>query len=144
MRISDWSSDVCSSDLLGQRAALRAEIDHPGRGLVGRPRCGDAGAQRVDHHHHAGAAAEGAVIDAAVVAFGVVARVPAQQRQQPALLRAPDDAVAGDPGAVFGDQADDVAAPGWWSREWGLGTGGRTIGRASRRDRSGSEVWITW
>src|SRR3546814_7790141 len=98
MRISDWSSDVCSSDLLGQRAALRAEIDHPGRGLVGRPRCGDAGAQRVDHHHHAGAAAEGAVIDAAVVAFGVVARVPAQQRQQPALLRAPDYAVAGDLG----------------------------------------------
>src|SRR3546814_11808430 len=79
---------------LGQRAALRAEIDHPGRGLVGRPRRGDAGAQRVDHHHHPGAAAEGAVIDAAVVAFGVVARVPALPRQQPALLRAPDDAVA--------------------------------------------------
>src|SRR3546814_4398076 len=98
---------------------LFRSIDHPGRGLVGRPRRGDAGAQRVDHHHHAGAAAEGAVIDAAVVAFGVVARVPALQRQQPALLRAPDDAVAGDLGDELGEQADDVDAHGWWSRDWG-------------------------
>src|SRR3546814_18550419 len=95
------------------------------RSVVGRPRRGDAGAQRVDHHHHPGAAAEGAVIDAAVVAFGVVARVPALQRQQPALLRAPDDAVAGDLGDEFGEQADDVDAHGWWSRDWGLGTGER-------------------
>src|SRR3546814_17299247 len=63
------------------------------------------------------------VIDAAVVAFGVVARVPAQQRQQPALLRAPDDAVAGELGDEFGEQADDVDAHGWWSRDWGMGTG---------------------
>src|SRR3546814_11054373 len=28
MRISDWSSDVCSSDLLGQAAAHRAVLDH--------------------------------------------------------------------------------------------------------------------
>src|SRR5690606_35572742 len=97
---------------LGQRAALRAEVDDPGRGLVGRAHRGDAGAQRVDHHHHAGAAAEGAVIDAAVGAFRVVAWVPAVQRQQPALARAPDYAVAGDLGDEFGEQADDVDAHG--------------------------------
>src|SRR3546814_5530056 len=31
MRISDWSSDVCSSDLNGQAAQDQAGADHPGR-----------------------------------------------------------------------------------------------------------------
>src|SRR3546814_1593816 len=29
MRISDWSSDVCSSDLLGARAAIDRPPEHP-------------------------------------------------------------------------------------------------------------------
>src|SRR3546814_16801759 len=38
MRISDWSSDVCSSDLAGQHLA---EADHPG--AVRRGKAGEAG-----------------------------------------------------------------------------------------------------
>src|SRR3546814_10849200 len=34
MRISDWSSDVCSSDLETGTAALRAEFPNPGRLLL--------------------------------------------------------------------------------------------------------------
>src|SRR3546814_5262052 len=37
MRISDWSSDVCSSDLLVRRLLLGVDQDHVGAGrLVGR------------------------------------------------------------------------------------------------------------
>src|SRR3546814_1066911 len=31
MRISDWSSDVCSSDLIGQAPAVECLIDPPGQ-----------------------------------------------------------------------------------------------------------------
>src|SRR5690606_8438733 len=60
-------------------------------------------------------------IDATIVALGVVARIPAVQRQQPALLRTPDDAMAGDLGDEFGEQADDVDAHGAGIGDWGLG-----------------------
>ena len=71
-----------------------------------------AGTQRIDEHHHARASAERAVVDAAVVAFGVVAGIPAMQRQQPAFLRPPDHAEAGALGDEFREQADDVDAHG--------------------------------
>src|SRR3546814_15974476 len=60
MRISDWSSDVCSSDLAGARAGEGygvglSDVSGPGRrgtvvrrsaGIVGRdPRCGSARAE---------------------------------------------------------------------------------------------------
>src|SRR3546814_3756906 len=39
MRISDWSSDVCSSDLLGQAVDLAiAHLQHPARVLQHGPR----------------------------------------------------------------------------------------------------------
>ena len=66
--------------------------------------------RRVDQHDHARPAAERAVVDAAVVALGMVARVPAVQRQQPALPCPPDHAEAGALGDEFGEQADDVDA----------------------------------
>src|SRR3546814_7198195 len=54
MRISDWSSDVCSSDLLAQHVAQVALLGHrPVAGLfdqVMRRQPADFGAQR---HHHA-------------------------------------------------------------------------------------------
>src|SRR3546814_1439815 len=48
MRISDWSSDVCSSDLSGRSwAALLGQV--PGKQLVGdRPAVGEAAADLVD------------------------------------------------------------------------------------------------
>src|SRR3546814_20886502 len=60
MRISDWSSDVCSSDLQGARAAARGEAH---RHLVRRFRARDAGVidlatvdgRDLARHHDAGA-----------------------------------------------------------------------------------------
>src|SRR3546814_12778708 len=64
MRISDWSSDVCSSDLAGARAGEGygvglSDVSGPGRrgtvvrrsaGIVGRdPRCGCARAEGRGH-----------------------------------------------------------------------------------------------
>ena len=97
---------------LGQRAALGTEIDDPGRGRVGSAGRADRRAQRVDHHHHARPPAEGTVVDAAIVALGVVARIPAVDRQQAALLRAPDHAERGALGDELGEQADDIDAHG--------------------------------
>src|SRR3546814_7268532 len=45
MRISDWSSDVCSSDLVGAGAARGAQRHGPGRGAGRRP-CGEARRRR--------------------------------------------------------------------------------------------------
>jgi hypothetical protein len=80
-----------------------------GRG-IGRTRGVQAGTERVDQHDHAGTAAEGPVVHATIVAFGVVARIPAVQRQQAALLRATDHAETRALGDEFGKQADDVDA----------------------------------
>src|SRR3546814_10495624 len=48
MRISDWSSDVCSSDLLGPDRGDRAAQDAVGQGLVARlsPRRADPDLRR--------------------------------------------------------------------------------------------------
>src|SRR3546814_14260203 len=59
MRISDWSSDVCSSDLLVQEggrhspverriAAVQAAVHHPHHGAAGIDH-GRAGGARLDH-----------------------------------------------------------------------------------------------
>src|SRR3546814_12166621 len=64
MRISDWSSDVCSSDL----------------------------------------------VHAAIVALGVVPRVPAMQREQAPLHCPPDHAVPGQLGDELREQGDEVDA----------------------------------
>ena len=77
---------------------------------VGIARGANSSAQRVDHHHHARTTAERTVIDPTVIALGMVARVPAMDRQQPALAGAPDHAMRGELGDEFGEQADDVEA----------------------------------
>src|SRR3546814_7416830 len=74
MRISDWSSDVCSSDLLGQPAVEGAGVEAPGdhgvgdRLLVRRVLRGDEAersvavpGEQLGHrvHHHVGAVLEG-------------------------------------------------------------------------------------
>src|SRR3546814_2395704 len=41
MRISDWSSAVCSSDLQGLRLDPLAGVDHQDRALAGRQRAAD-------------------------------------------------------------------------------------------------------
>src|SRR3546814_3310641 len=50
MRISDWSSDVCSSDLAGQHSALRGPVDQPQR----RPQVAGCEARllRAGHRFH--------------------------------------------------------------------------------------------
>src|SRR3546814_16366184 len=66
MRISDWSSDVCSSDLLG--AAALEVVDQAAGG-------GDedvhAAAQVVDLRAHAGATEDGGDVQAQVAAIGL-------------------------------------------------------------------------
>src|SRR3546814_17156056 len=41
MRISDWSSDVCSSDLQAERDGRQAEADHPLHGAAEQEDGGD-------------------------------------------------------------------------------------------------------
>src|SRR3546814_20160237 len=46
MRISDWSSDVCSSDLVGQRRSLRRQARLPDRHFGERQALARRGAKR--------------------------------------------------------------------------------------------------
>src|SRR3546814_2076663 len=72
MRISDWSSDVCSSDLLdrlgdpGQEAGEGKAEEHPADRLAPfGPRLvihGEAGGGQAEHHHRKEARHEGAGI----------------------------------------------------------------------------------
>src|SRR3546814_3509828 len=57
MRISDWSSDVCSSDLFSPHQMERSILDRPVQvdpALLGRERTifGGIGAQFVEHESH--------------------------------------------------------------------------------------------
>ncbi|EEF93666.1 hypothetical protein CATMIT_01702, partial [Catenibacterium mitsuokai DSM 15897] len=88
----------------------------PRRRRIGRTRRGDGRAQRIDQHHHARAAAERTLVDAAVIAFGVIARIPAVHRQQPTLAGAADHAERRALRDELGEQADDVDAHG--ARRW--------------------------
>src|SRR3546814_18557355 len=77
MRISDWSSDVCSSDLLGRVDDLGESAGAQQR-AIGRRRAGGAGAGEVDaeRQHRVGAGVDlcvGAKIQAVVVERGLVA-----------------------------------------------------------------------
>src|SRR3546814_1435160 len=56
MRISDWSSDVCSSDLLGEAAGHRRRNRHAGSGQVGR-HSGGAWQRAAGHPGHVTTAA---------------------------------------------------------------------------------------
>src|SRR3546814_7152012 len=69
MRISDWSSDVCSSDLLLPpfRGGGEGRIDHVGA------------------HDHAGATPEGGVVHAAVFIAREVPDVQNVERPEPTL-----------------------------------------------------------
>ena len=89
---------------------LRAEVDGFRRRGVGFACGADRRAHGIDQHHHARAAAERTIVDAAVIAFGVIARIPAVQRQQATLAGTPDHAMRGELGDEFGEQADDVEA----------------------------------
>src|SRR3546814_4877434 len=48
MRISDWSSDVCSSDLQGAASARDDDVDQPGRGEHRTDRRAVAGRDHLD------------------------------------------------------------------------------------------------
>ena len=52
--------------------------------------------QRLGHHHHAGPAPVGPVVDPAVIVRREIARIPRLQLAQPFLERPARDAVAGD------------------------------------------------
>src|SRR3546814_1943552 len=61
MRISDWSSDVCSADLAAQdEDSSKRPIDHPRKGVIRRGgeakrrHRDEAGADRIDHRHVGG------------------------------------------------------------------------------------------
>src|SRR3546814_11575700 len=94
MRISDWSSDVCSSDLIGRKRAGTGagddvdvvRVDQPGAGItVGRAGV-DADAAQVD-------AAAGGLDETAIAAAGAAAGTQ----------------VAEDAGAVGAEQLDAAA-----------------------------------
>src|SRR3546814_6061405 len=82
MRISDWSSDVCSSDLrpgprLIEPPAARTEID-PWSGTIL-----DRGERRIDDirpHDHTGAPTERGIVDGAVLIARETADVQRFQR----------------------------------------------------------------
>jgi hypothetical protein len=97
---------------LGQALALGRQVEDVRRRWIGRARRGEASAQGIDQHHHARPAAEWPFVDAAVIAAGVVARVPAMDGKQVAFLRTPHDAVCGDLRDEFREQADHVDAHG--------------------------------
>ncbi len=104
---------------LGQAFALRAEVDHRRRLGIGRAHGIEAGAQRIDRHHHARATAEGSVIDPAIAAGRVVARIPGFDPQQAALPGPSDHTQGGALTNEFGKQGQHVDAhridPRWMS-----------------------------
>src|SRR3546814_12369861 len=62
MRISDWSSDVCSSDLLHRRAVRQRVADPDARGIAARGtvgKCGLAAQVAVVHEEAPGCSAGG-------------------------------------------------------------------------------------
>src|SRR3546814_2378402 len=95
MRISDWSSDVCSSDLVGSvqdagafDLAVAAGLDHAGGGLVdGRIGVDHLGgrARRVGDHERLGALAAGAAGERPVV--GVLPRSEEHTSELQSLMR---------------------------------------------------------
>ena len=71
---------------------------------------GQAACQRLGHHHHAGATAKGAVVHAAVVALGMVARVPQAYIDLARSERAARHAAGHERSEQLGKQGDDVEA----------------------------------
>src|SRR3546814_9211030 len=61
IRVSDWSSDVCSSDLVGSFAKGDAQV---GTGMVGAPACGDVMKLQIKVN------AEGVIEDAKFKTYG--------------------------------------------------------------------------
>src|SRR3546814_15808913 len=114
MRISDWSSDVCSSDLDEQQAAAAVgqRAVHPAL-VVGEDPVAE---QALRHPLHLRV---------------TVAQLDADQRQQPGADGAEGVAVDGDAG---GGDALDEGEHGWLglgAGGWGLGAGGWGLGTGS-------------
>src|SRR3546814_6665559 len=79
MRISDWSSDVCSSDLILEHRLRVAVAGIAGRG---HRRQADAGAAGTDLLYHGGGDLQhqaGAVFDAAAIGVGTLVDAAAQE-----------------------------------------------------------------
>lgn len=114
--------------LLGEALACGAEPDHGQarrwrlatdrirhRGGIGRLARADGrqtAHQRLDQHHHARPATEGAIVDAAVDALGVVAQGPQAHIDGLRLEGAARHAHLLEGGEQFGEQGDDVEANG--------------------------------
>src|SRR3546814_15344185 len=141
VRISDWSSDVCSSDLVAARAAglgtrhavaRIAVLGHP----IGRGRPGEAGPAR-SRIVFVGAVEQGvAAARAPIAAVGLVVVVAARKRRLGPGL-APHMILGGrQPGAPFGLGKREMIHDGTF-RLW------KQIGRASCRERGGQDVEIT-
>jgi hypothetical protein len=71
---------------------------------------GQAACQRLGHHHHARATAKGAVVHAAVVALGMVARVPQAHIDLARSERTARHAAGHERSEQLGKQGDDVEA----------------------------------
>src|SRR3546814_14933953 len=80
MRISDWSSDVCSSDLRGELAQPRDAV--LGGGMGGEQAVGAMAVQRIDDEHvgRCRIALGGAVLDATRRAVDLLQRRGKPQR----------------------------------------------------------------
>jgi hypothetical protein len=92
-------------------ARWRKEHDRQPVGLVCAD-CLQALLQRPRHHHHAGPAAEGTIVHAAIVALGEIARVPQPHVDQLRFVGTARHARDQERREQLGEQGDDVEAHG--------------------------------
>ncbi|MNS78737.1 hypothetical protein D3C72_1123670 [compost metagenome] len=96
--------------LVAQRLADGREQHHRCRCAAGRQRGIEAGRQGLGHHHHAGPAAERAVVHALVVALGEIARIPQHDLDLLGLVGAARHAAGHEGREQFGKKREDVEA----------------------------------
>ena len=120
MRVTPGSLGKGADAVLAEGGAAGAEIDE--RAAVIRA---DGGVQHVGAHDHAGAAAEGCVVDGAVAVGGGGADVAHVQRPGAAVQGAAGEGVGERAGQHVREEGEDGGAPGHW------GGSGRDSGRTS-------------
>ena len=87
----------------------RKQHDRRRRAARGQRRV-EAGRERLGHHHHPGAAAEGPVVHALVVALGEIARIPEHDLDLLRFVGATRHAAGHEGREQFGKEREDVEA----------------------------------
>ena len=110
-----WGGGSLQHQRLVQSLTHRRKINQGGSLAVFTTGLADgvqAGRQGLGQHHHAGAAAERAVVHPPVVAIGIVTRVPAMHRHLAAFVGAAGHAHLEESLNQLGEQGDDVYTHG--------------------------------